>query len=170
MNDVLVQGDIMAKVLFLLFLFAPCLCLADQKADFVLVKKAEYRLFLMKEGEVLEELQVVFGENPEGHKKKQGDKRTPEGAYILDFKLEDSAFYKAIRISYPNEKDVANAEAMGVNPGGRIMIHGQRNGYGHLGYIMQQYNWTSGCIAVSNKDMDIIWNAVDEGTPIAILP
>ncbi len=157
-------------LLLMVCLFFPSHVLAAEKADFVLVKKSESRLYLMNAGEVIGEFHVVFGENPVGHKTQRGDSRTPEGSYILDRKKENSAFYRAIRISYPNEKDVARAEARGVHPGGRIMIHGQRNGYGHLAHIMQQYNWTSGCIAVTNSEMDIIWEAVDVGTPITILP
>jgi murein L,D-transpeptidase YafK len=158
------------KIVFLMFFLTPCLCLADQKADFVLVEKSAYRLQLLKDGEPFETFKVVFGSNPVGHKKKEGDMRTPEGVYTLDFKLEDSAFYKAIRISYPNEEDIARAREMGVDPGGRIMIHGQRNKYPDLDHIMQKYNWTSGCIAVTNSEMDIIWNAVEVGTPIEIRP
>lgn len=159
-------------ILLLVFFLAlpPSLCAADQKADFVRVKKSESRLFLISGGEVFLAFDVVFGDNPVGHKKQEGDRRTPEGAYTLEKKLESSAYYKAIRISYPNKEDIARANAMGVNPGGRIMIHGQRNGYGHLGHIMQRYNWTEGCIAVTNEEMDAIWEAVDEGTPIEILP
>jgi len=157
-------------LVFTAWLFFATHGVAAEKADFVLVKKSESRLYLMNAGEVIRDFHVVFGDNPVGHKKQQGDNRTPEGSYVLDRKKENSAFYRAIRISYPNEEDVARAEAKGVPPGGRIMIHGQRNGYGHLAHIMQQYNWTSGCIAVTNQEMDIIWEAVAVGTPITILP
>ena len=157
-------------LLLIVCLFFSSQVFAVEKADFVLVKKSESRLYLMNAGEVIRDFHVVFGDNPVGHKKQQGDNRTPEGSYVLDRKKENSAFYRAIRISYPNEEDVARAEAKGVHPGGRIMIHGQRNGYGHLAHIMQQYNWTSGCIALTNQEMDIIWEAVAVGTPITILP
>ena len=156
--------------LFLILLLVPCLGFTIQKADSVLVKKTEAKLHLIKDDVIFESFNVVFGANPQGHKKEQGDNRTPEGSYILEYKLENSAFYKAIRISYPNAADIACAKARGVNPGGRIMIHGQPNAYGHISHILQRSNWTNGCIAVTNAEMDIIWEAVDEGTPITILP
>ncbi len=160
----------MKRIVFLLVLLIPCTVFAAPKADLVLVIKSEARLYLVENGKVFKSFPVVFGGNPIGHKKREGDNRTPEGTYILDFKNEDSAFYKSIRISYPNEEDIARAAKRGLDPGGNIMIHGQRNGYGHLAPVMQQYNWTEGCIAVSNYQMDVIWDAVAIGTPITILP
>ena len=96
--------------------------------------------------------------------------KTPEGKYTLDFKKSDSSFYKAIRVSYPNIADRDNARNLGVDPGGQIMIHGQRNGFGWLSSIVQFFNWTEGCIAVTNSEMEEIWSMVDVGTPIEINP
>ena len=141
-----------------------------EKADMVLVVKSESKLYLLKKQKVLSEYKVAFGANPEGHKQQEGDERTPEGKYILDYKKDDSAFYKAIHISYPNEADKKRAKKAGVNPGGFIMIHGQRNRLGWLSWITQNFNWTDGCIAVSNSAMDEIWKAVSAGTPIEIRP
>jgi murein L,D-transpeptidase YafK len=104
-----------------------------------------------------------------GHKQQEGDERTPEGKYLLDYKKDDSAFYKAIHISYPNQNDIENAKKRGVSPGGLIMIHGQRNGLGWLSFASQFFNWTNGCIAVTNSEMEEIWLAVDAGTPIEIV-
>lgn len=146
----------------------PALC--GEKADFVLVVKSEARLYLKKNGRTLKKYRVAFGADPRGHKQKQGDERTPEGRYLLDYKKADSAFYKAIHISYPNARDRRRARAAGVDPGGQIMIHGQKNGLGWLSFISQHFNWTDGCIAVSNQTMDEIWEAVDAGTPIEIRP
>ncbi len=108
--------------------------------------------------------------NPKGHKRQEGDERTPEGKYILDYKKKNSSFYKAIHISYPNENDKQRAKKSGVNPGGFIMIRGQKNKLGWLSWISQQFNWTDGCMSVSNSEMDEIWQAVDTGTPIEIKP
>ena len=127
-------------------------------------------MFLMLKGEKVKEYSVAFGANPKGHKEKEGDERTPEGKYVLDYKKADSSFYKAIHISYPNEEDKAKALENGVNPGGLIMIHGQRNGLGWLSWITQWFNWTDGCIAVTNSQMEEIWSLVDVGTPIEIVP
>ena len=146
------------------------LAYSDQTADSVRVVKSESRLYLMREGKELATFKVVFGSNPEGHKQQQGDERTPEGRYVLDYKNPNSKYYKSIHISYPNAQDRQNARKRGVNPGGDIMIHGQPNGYGGFSTIVQLFNWTNGCIALSNPDMDVIWDAVKPGTPIEIRP
>ncbi len=139
-----------------------------ESADKVLVDKSDEKLYLLKDGTTIAEFSVAFGANPVGHKQQEGDKRTPEGHYLLDYKNADSSFYKAIRISYPNDADKQAAAAKGVDPGGQIMIHGQRNRLGWLSFITQRFNWTDGCIAVTNSEMDQIWNLVSVNTPIEI--
>jgi murein L,D-transpeptidase YafK len=112
----------------------------------------------------------VLGKHPQGHKQ-QGDSHTPEGNYILDFKKADSAFYRAIHISYPNEQDKTQANARGVDPCGAIMIHGQRNGFGWAGWFMQHFDWTDGCVALMNSEMALVWQSiVDAGTSVTIVP
>lgn len=162
----------MWKTLILIISFFESIsCYGDEpKIDAVLVKKSEKKMYLLAEGKLIKEFNVVFGANPEHHKQKEGDERTPEGKYILDYKKENSSFYKAIHISYPNEDDKTHAEHLGVNPGGSIMVHGQKNGLGWLSWISQRFNWTDGCIAVTNKEIDEIWELVNEGTPIEIQP
>ncbi|MFW5936693.1 MAG: L,D-transpeptidase family protein, partial [Desulfosalsimonas sp.] len=114
---------------------------------------------------------VALGGNPRGHKQQEGDGRTPEGLYVLDYKNPNSEFYKSIHISYPNADDRKTARELGVSPGGAIMIHGQKNGADRLSTeIIQLFNWTDGCIAVTNSAMDEIWQAVDINTPIRIKP
>lgn len=140
------------------------------QADFVLVVKSEKRLYLMQNGEVIASFRVAFGNAPKGHKEQQGDERTPEGRYVLDGKNPHSAFYKSIHISYPDAEDRKKARKMGVDPGGDIMIHGQKNGYERWEVFTQLVNWTDGCIALKNKEMDFVWNAVKVGTPIEIRP
>lgn len=124
----------------------------------------------MKDNQILKSYHVVFGANPHGHKQQEGDQRTPEGRYALDYKKADSAYYKAIRISYPNREDTAKARKRGVSPGGQIMIHGQKNGRSWLAPFARFFNWTDGCIAVTDAEMEEIWQAVKVGTPIEILP
>ena len=143
---------------------------SEQIADMVLVEKSKSRLYLMREGQPFASFHVSFGSNPRGHKQEQGDGRTPEGRYILDYKNVGSAYYKSIHISYPNAKDRKEASKRGVDPGGDIMIHGQKNGYGRLSFLVQRFNWTNGCIALSDRDMDTVWNAIKPGTPIVISP
>ena len=159
----------MKTIWLLVFMLLPQLSYSMQKADMVLVVKSESKLYLKRNGKVLRTFHVAFGDNPKGHKQQQGDERTPEGKYILDFKKDNSAYYKAIRISYPNQTDRARARQLGVDPGGSIMIHGQKNGFGHMARITQRANWTDGCIAVTDEEMDEIWKAVDVGTPIEIV-
>lgn len=141
---------------------------AAETADSVLVDKSDEKLYLLKGGAVIAEYSVSFGANPKGHKQQEGDERTPEGSYVLDYKKEDSEFYRAIHISYPNEEDRKSAAERGVDPGGAIMIHGQRNWLGWLSFITQRFNWTDGCIAVTNGEMDEIWDSVPVNTPIEI--
>jgi murein L,D-transpeptidase YafK len=158
-------------VLSCLILTCSTAAFADrQRADLVIVNKSESRLYLQYSGKAFASFKVAFGADPKGHKQQQGDERTPEGRYTLDAKNSRSAFYKSIHISYPNAKDRAAAKARGVDPGGAIMIHGQRNGLGWLSAIAQIFDWTDGCVALSNADMDQVWSAVDVGTAIEIQP
>ena len=141
-----------------------------EKADSVLVVKSERRLHLMRDGKTFVSFRAVFGGEPEGHKQARGDQRTPEGHYVLDYKNANSKFHRSIHISYPNAKDRANARRLGVDPGGDIMIHGQANGWGWAAPLTQLFSWTDGCIALSDDDMDRVWEAVEPGTPIEIRP
>lgn len=160
-----------AVFIFVLHLFSSSYVLAGEyKADYVLVDKAERKLYLQVNGKIVKEYRVAFGANPKGHKLQEGDERTPEGKYTLDYKKGNSSFYKAIHISYPNTQDSIRAKTAGVNPGGVIMIHGQPNGFGWLAWILQFFNWTDGCIAVTNAEMEEIWQMVDAGTPVEIRP
>ncbi|MFZ0789344.1 MAG: L,D-transpeptidase family protein [Chromatiaceae bacterium] len=139
-------------------------------ADQVLVKKSQRKLQLMRHGEVIREYRVALGDSPTGHKFTEGDERTPVGDYYLDWRNPRSQFYKSIHISYPNERDKAIAKMLGVSPGGMIMLHGQP---GHIRSpkIRAQYatrDWTNGCIAVQDHEMDEIWRLVRTGTPIRI--
>ncbi len=154
----------------IILLVVPAVSFGIETADMVLVIKSKSKLYLKQNGKTLKAYHVAVGANPQGHKKQEGDERTPEGNYFLDYKKNDSDFYKSIHISYPDKADRKRAEEAGVNPGGFIMIHGQKNGLGWLSWITQRFNWTDGCIAVSNSAMDEIWNAVDVGTPIEIRP
>lgn len=143
---------------------------SDQKADLVVVNKATRQLILMRNGVALKSYHIALGGSPRGHKRQEGDQKTPEGRYVLDYKKPDSAFYKSIHISYPNAADIAQAQERGVNPGGQIMIHGQKNGFGWLGGLMQKWDWTDGCIAVQNAEMEEIWQFVKTGIPIQVNP
>lgn len=140
------------------------------KADKVVVVKSKRIMLILRDGEILRAYRVALGENPEGHKVMAGDKRTPEGRYILSSKNSNSNFHLSIRVSYPNESDILNAKKLGVPPGGNIMIHGLSAEVAHLGEFHRFFDWTDGCIAVTNSEMEEIWHMVDEGTPIEIRP
>ena len=140
--------------------------------DLVVVDKSDRELRLMGDegGTVLMRFPVALGGDPVGHKTREGDGRTPEGRYTLDWRNPDSAFHRSIHVSYPNEADRAAAAERGEDPGGMIMLHGQRNGLGWLGWLTQRFDWTEGCIALANDDMDVVWDNVPNGTPIVIQP
>jgi murein L,D-transpeptidase YafK len=143
----------------------------ELKADLVTVIKSERKLYLSHKGKILKTFNIALGGNPVGHKKVQGDQKTPEGYYRLDYLKLDSSFYKALHISYPNTKDCCNAQEAGKSPGGAIMIHGQPNNQGWLkSFFKQRTDWTAGCIALFNRDMDEVLKYVKVGTPILIKP
>ncbi len=143
---------------------------ADTYVDRVLVKKSQRKLQLLRRGEVIREYRVALGDAPSGHKFMEGDERTPVGDYYLDWRNPRSQYYKSIHISYPNERDKAIAKMMGVSPGGMIMLHGQPGNI-RSPRIRAEYatrDWTNGCIAVQDHEMDEIWRLVRIGTPIRI--
>ncbi|MEM1173776.1 MAG: L,D-transpeptidase family protein [Pseudomonadota bacterium] len=139
-------------------------------ADLVLVDKSDRQLHLVQDGEIFRSFPIALGMRPKGHKEYEGDFRTPEGRYMLDRRNPDSEFFLSIRVSYPNVRDRQNAAAMGVDPGGQIMIHGQPNIPTKSEAYYRTQDWTNGCIAVSNSDMIDIWLMTGEMTPIEIRP
>jgi murein L,D-transpeptidase YafK len=141
-----------------------------EKADKVVVVKRERRLYLLRGGEVLTSFRVALGKEPRGTKLHEGDGRTPEGRYVLDARNGGSNFYRALHVSYPSNADRARARALGERAGGLIMVHGLPNERPDWGEEHWLFNWTNGCIAVTNDEMDEIWERVDLGTPIEIRP
>ena len=138
-------------------------------ADRVVVYKGARKLVLLSQGKELRSYKVALGGEPVGPKTRQGDHRTPEGLYVLDSRNPDGHYYKAFHISYPNAQDIAAARELGVSPGGDIMLHGLRKEYG-LGKAHTLRDWTNGCVAVTDEEMDEIWGLVRVGTPIEIKP
>ncbi|NSX53555.1 L,D-transpeptidase family protein [Parasulfitobacter algicola] len=129
------------------------------------VLKSERKLVLMHHDTVLEQYEIDLGFAPDGDKKIEGDGRTPEGDYFIDRRNPNSDFHLSIGISYPNEYDIAEAKALGQPPGGDIFIHGRGPIYRKAGA-----DWTWGCIAVTDREMERIYAMVQDGTPITILP
>lgn len=141
----------------------------------VKVYKAERVVKLMHNQDVIRTYPMRLGFDPIGHKVQEGDGKTPEGQYILDWRNPKSAFYKSLHVSYPNAQDQAKAKQLGVSAGGDIMIHGsatttQVEKLPALMDYFPQKDWTWGCVAVRNVDMDEIWQLVDDGTVISIYP
>ncbi len=137
-------------------------------ADFVLVDKSTRALTLYAEGRPLRTITgVQLGDAPAGHKHFQGDERTPEGRYTIDYANPDSSYWLSLHISYPNAEDRAYAEARGRSPGGAIFIHGQPN---WLPAGRLPGDWTDGCIALGNAEIELLWQTVPDGTPIEIRP
>jgi murein L,D-transpeptidase YafK len=134
----------------------------------IVVEKRERRLTLVRTDGVVRSYAVGLGAEPEGHKQREGDNRTPEGRYFIDFKNINSRFFLSVRISYPNDADRARARMLGVQPGGNIMIHGMPNGVRspYRGYA--GFDWTNGCVALTNEAMMEIWLAARERTPVII--
>jgi murein L,D-transpeptidase YafK len=149
----------------------PPLFAADlPKADLVRVEKGQRRLSLIRDGVAYRTYRISLGGAPMGHKRREGDLRTPEGRYVLDWRNSKSCCYKSLHVSYPGANDKRSAAERGEDPGGMIMVHGQLNGRGWLGWLNQFRDWTHGCIAVRNVPLEEIWQAVDDGTPIRIVP
>ena len=136
----------------------------------MLVLKAPRRLLLLRGDRVLRDYEVALGSSPSGPKRRRGDGRTPEGRYRIDSRVADSRFHRALRISYPNAEDLEFARRAGIAPGGDVMIHGLPAGEGWVGGVHRGYDWTNGCIGVTDDEMDEIWELVDDGTPIEIRP
>lgn len=129
----------------------------------VIVYKGQRKMHLMHRGKALRSYDIGLGFAPYGHKGEEGDGRTPEGNYIIDRRNPNSKFHLSIGINYPNAQDVAKARAAGVKPGGDIFIHGRPSAYSKGGR-----DWTAGCIAVTNREMETIYAMVKNGTPISI--
>jgi murein L,D-transpeptidase YafK len=171
--------------LFLLFLLVLCVAALavaafarlnvnplphDAAADRVLVEKSARRLTLLKNGSTLKTYRVALGHAPIGAKEYEGDQRTPEGAYTIDFHKPDSDYHLALHVSYPEQRDVDRATAQGLSAGSDIMIHGLPNGRGWIGRFHRRKDWTAGCVAVTDFEIEEIYRAVPDGTPIELRP
>jgi len=139
-------------------------------ADRILIEKSARRLTLISQGEVIKTYKIALGGNPIGPKERQGDNKTPEGIYVIDARNRDSRFHLSLHISYPNERDKNRAKELGVSPGGDIMIHGIKNGLSWTGDDHAAVDWTKGCIAVTNEEIEEIARLAPIGTIVEIRP
>ena len=168
------KGPVLAAAIVFLQLTSGCGAAPPENprgpayADRVIVEKARRQLHLLASGKVLRTYRVALGRNPVGAKTQEGDGKTPEGIYVIDTRKKQSGYHRALHISYPSAADVDRAQRAGVKPGGDIMIHGIRNGLGWVGSLHRVTDWTLGCIAVTNQEIEEIWTAVPDGTPIEL--
>ena len=144
--------------------------LENGRADRIVIEKAERRLSLFSKGEVLKTYRIALGGNPVGAKERQGDNKTPEGTYIIDSRNRGSRYHLSLHVSYPNERDRKRARELGVSPGGDIMIHGIKNGFSFVGDAHSEVDWTRGCIAVTDEEIEEINKLAPLGTIVEIRP
>ncbi|RZL37692.1 MAG: hypothetical protein EOO96_04545 [Pedobacter sp.] len=142
----------------------------DASIDSLVVDKSENRMIVFEQGKLLKTYKVSFGANPVGHKEFEGDEKTPEGIYIINDKNPNSGYYKNLGVSYPNKADMENAKKVGKPAGGDIKIHGLRNGIGFIHKFQRWFNWTNGCIALTNNEVDELYSSVKIGARINIKP
>jgi murein L,D-transpeptidase YafK len=173
---------IIAGTSLLLALAAPCAVLrtsaatlpdeppGTQKADSILILKKDHVMELLAGGKVIKTYKVALGQGGLAPKEREGDGRTPEGHYVIDSRNADSHYHRALHVSYPNAEDRKRAAKLGVAPGGAIMIHGLPNGQEKIGAAHRLFDWTLGCIAVTDDEIDEVWNLVPLGTPVEIRP
>lgn len=145
---------------------------ANPRATRIHVDKSERKLFVYSGDRLVATYPIVLGRNPLGHKTQEGDRKTPEGRYVLDYKNPGSAYFLSIHVSYPNPADRQQARRRGVSPGGDIMIHGQPGDpvFRKLLQAYPRFDWTDGCIALSDADMKSLWDMVSVPVPIEITP
>jgi len=175
----IVRGRVLVAMLFASLITA-FLCLParpapgtdriHEKIDSILILKRDHLLELLANGKVIHTYKVALGSAGLARKERRGDGRTPEGHYVIDSRKAHSAYHKALHVSYPNADDRKRAVALGVSPGGDIMIHGLPNGRGWIGSAHRAVDWTLGCIAVTDHEIDEIWDLVPVGTPVEIRP
>jgi tetratricopeptide (TPR) repeat protein len=142
----------------------------DGPASKVLIEKGQRTLTLLSKDKVLKVYKIALGGNPNGPKERQGDNKTPEGTYTIDARNTNSSYHLSLHVSYPNEEDIKRARQLGVSPGGNIMIHGLKNGYSWVGDSHREADWTKGCIAVTDEEIEEIASLVPNGTTVEIRP
>ena len=143
---------------------------AQSRIDHVVVLKRQHKLLLLSGDQVVKSYDVALGGGGLAPKRRQGDRRTPEGLYTIDYRNPASRFHLALHISYPQPTDKQRARQLGTDPGGDIMIHGLGPGYSWAGELHRNHDWTDGCIAVTDAEIEEIWRVVADGTPVEIRP
>lgn len=153
-----------------LYAWLPARPFPPSSIDRIVVIKSQHCMMLMHQDQIIKSYTVSLGRGSAAAKIREGDHRTPEGSYTIDWRNPQSRFHRSLHVSYPNSKDRQIAKDLGVAPGGDIMIHGVHHRLGWMGRFHRWVDWTDGCIAVTNSEMDQLWNAIPDGTSIEIRP
>ena len=143
---------------------------AKTEIDRILVEKSARRLSIFADGKKLKSYRVALGRNPIGAKEQEGDMKTPEGVYWIDWRNSESDYHLSLHVTYPSEQDTARAAERGVNAGFDIMIHGIKNGGGWIGAFHRMHDWTAGCIALTDEEIEELYRVTPDWTPIEIKP
>jgi murein L,D-transpeptidase YafK len=162
-----------AVFLFCFSVSVPAMELAratDSPVDRIIVEKSKRTMTLLKQDKEVRTYKIALGRDPVGPKVMQGDYKTPEGVYYVDYKVRNSIYHRALHLSYPNTDDVERAKSLGVPPGGSIMIHGMKQDKLWMGDVQYLFNWTNGCIALTNDEIEEVWDLVSAWTPVEIKP
>lgn len=154
----------------LVSLLFPIESFSEVHIDKIEVYKAKHELHLIKNGKLYRSYKVALGDSPTGKKHQEGDEKTPEGKYTINGRNAASHYHLSLRISYPDANDIAWAKRHNVKPGGNIMIHGLPNGKGYIGMAHRLHDWTDGCIALTDEEIEEVWKLVPDGTPIELFP
>ena len=146
----------------------PCAVAQESVADRVVILKKQHQMMLLQHRHAFKTYSISLGRGGVEPKQRQGDHRTPEGLYTIDSRKRNSTFHWALHVSYPSDSDRQRASKLGVQPGSDIEIHGLPNGIGWLGWLHRLVDWTDGCVAVTNSEIEEIWGLVPVGTPVEI--
>ncbi|MEI7596148.1 MAG: L,D-transpeptidase family protein [Bacteroidota bacterium] len=161
---------LLTTTLFVYYFYPESQLSSNIKIDSIVICKSKRELLAYSNGRLIKTYKVSLGKNSIGDKEFEGDKKTPEGIYYINAKNPNSGYYKNLGISYPNEQDIEYSRKLGKPTGGDIKIHGLRNGIGFIGKFQRWFDWTAGCIALTNKEVDELYNNVEIGTKIEIIP
>jgi murein L,D-transpeptidase YafK len=160
----------------LLLSFAALAAPADQSSttnepvDRIIIEKSKRRMTLLRRQQEVAVYRIALGREPSGPKVMRGDNRTPEGLYFIDCKIRNSVYHRALHLTYPNLDDLTRADSLGVSPGSHIMIHGLSERQLWMGDVQYLFDWTNGCIALTNSEIEEIWDLVLPCTPVEIRP
>jgi L,D-peptidoglycan transpeptidase YkuD (ErfK/YbiS/YcfS/YnhG family) len=165
-NEIIAMQDKVEALKQKVFAYA----LKNGSADKIVIEKKARQLMLVSKGEVIKTYKIALGGDPVGPKEREGDNKTPEGTYIIDSRNKDSHYHRSLHISYPNERDKKRARELGVSPGGNIMLHGIKKGFSWVGDAHTEVDWTKGCIAVTDEEIEEIEKLAPDGTVVQIRP